>query len=90
LKLAIKVLVRFLRGLLTNLGTPHVASDIRSILVRPRLLKNLLCTLTLSCFYYSLYGRGVKHVRYSNSPFQFGSSRLISDRSSRPRIPHLP
>jgi len=37
LKLAIKVLVRFLRGLLTNLGTPHVASDIRSILVRPLL-----------------------------------------------------
>ena len=38
--LATKVLVGFLRGLLTNLGTPPVASDIRSILVRPRLLEN--------------------------------------------------
>ena len=37
--LATKVLVGFLRGLLTNLGTPPVTSDIRSILVRPRLSK---------------------------------------------------
>jgi hypothetical protein len=27
--------------------------------------------------------------RYSNSPFQPGSSRCINDRSSRPRIPHF-
>jgi hypothetical protein len=33
--LATKVLVGFLRGLLTNLDTPPVASHIRSILVRP-------------------------------------------------------
>jgi hypothetical protein len=33
--LAGKVLVGFLRGLLTNLDTPPIASDIRSILVRP-------------------------------------------------------
>ena len=35
LLLAVKVLVGFLRGPLTNLGTPPVTSDIRSILVRP-------------------------------------------------------
>jgi hypothetical protein len=34
--LATKVLVCFLRGPLTNLDTPPVTSDIRSILVRPR------------------------------------------------------
>jgi hypothetical protein len=33
--LATKVLVCFLRGPLTNLDTPPVTSDIRSILVRP-------------------------------------------------------
>jgi hypothetical protein len=121
--LAAIVLVGFLRGLLTNLGTPPVASDIRSILVRPRLFKNEIRQNTIFHYmHYSLYGRGVKHVHpgetiwledlatawtrlsrsskgfrgfdfllasYSNSPFQFGSSRRINDRSSRPRIPHL-
>ena len=38
--LATKVLVGFLRGQLTNLDTPPVASDIRSILVRPRIVKD--------------------------------------------------
>jgi hypothetical protein len=40
LLLATKVLVGFLRGPLTNLGTPPVASDIRSILVRPLFFAN--------------------------------------------------
>ena len=38
--LATKVLVCFLRGLLTNLDTPPVTSDIRSILVRPLIVKD--------------------------------------------------
>src|SRR5262245_15814114 len=33
-------LVGFLRGLLTNLGTPPITSEIRSILVRPRFVKD--------------------------------------------------
>ena len=38
--LAVKVSVGFLRGPLTNLGTPPVTSVIRSILVRPRMVKD--------------------------------------------------
>ncbi len=41
--LAVNGSVGFLRGLLTNLGTPPVTSDIRSILVRPRLRKPVSC-----------------------------------------------
>ena len=51
--LAAKVLVGFLRGLLTNLGTPPVTSDIRSILVRPLLSEMRLSeqiTWTFSLF----------------------------------------
>jgi len=35
-------LVGFLRGLLTNLGTPHGTSVIRSILIRPRFAKDIM------------------------------------------------
>ena len=61
--LATKVLVGFLRGLLTNLDTPPVASDIRSILVRPPIVKDFArLSAGLDLFYYSSYRHPVKQV----------------------------
>ena len=59
--LATKVLVGFLRGPLTNLDTPPVASDIRSILVRPPMIKDeTQLSMMPSLFHYSSRGRFVK------------------------------
>ena len=78
--LATKVLVGFLRGLLTNLDTPPAASDIRSILVRPPNCQrqSLVSTLaqTLSLFVVPLSGQAVKKV----PPTQI----RISEKLSRP------
>ena len=54
--LATKVLVCFLRGLLTNLDTPPVTSDIRSILVRPLIVRRLdrLSTCSDDLYYSSV------------------------------------
>ena len=54
--------VGFLRGLLTNLGTPPVTSVIRSILVRPRIDKEAR-VVDPGDFHYGSYARGVKGVR---------------------------
>jgi hypothetical protein len=59
--LATKVLVGFLRGLLTNLDTPPAASDIRSILVRPPNCQRHRSTQRwLRPFHYSSYRCPVK------------------------------
>lgn len=59
-------LVGFLRGLLTNLGTPPITSVIRSILVRPRIVNRLGTPAKTSAgvrikpLHYSMYDRRVK------------------------------
>jgi hypothetical protein len=97
--LATKVLVGFLRGLLTNLDTPPVTSDIRSILVRPPMVNDeARQSISPRQIHYSSFSAAVKQDcvgsegshGYSSSPFQPGSRRCINDRSSRPRIPHFP
>ena len=94
--LALKVLVGFLRGPLTNLGTPPVASDIRSILVRPRFVKDKVCKLLLSTLIIrSVERASSKFVDRLSSRLQqsAGPARLEPSHqaiaSSRPRIPHL-